>query len=197
MKNRILVAYASRSGTTAEVAEAIGEAFALTVPGSLSPAAALHSPTSLVGGLYDVDVLPMLDVRNLSEYSAVIAGSAIRASKWLPEGVQFVRMHQTALRHKPFAMFTVCITLAMSNSEQYRSAVSGWTAPVRAIVKPLSEGLFPGMLDFNRLPINWETLKLRATVAMGIFPRGDHRDWNAVHAWAESLKPMLCIPVSV
>ena len=197
MNNRILVTYASRTGTTAEVAEAIGAVLALTLPASLSPADMLHSSTSRAGGLHDVDVLPMQDVRNLSEYSAVIAGSAIRAARWLPEGVQFVRTHQTALRHKPFAMFTVCITLAMSNSEQYRAAVSGWTAPVRAIVKPLSEGLFPGMLDFSRLPINWETLKLRATVAMGIFPRGDHRDWNAVHAWAEGLKPMLRMPVSV
>lgn len=185
MTQKILVTYASRAGSTAEVAEAISEALAPTLNPSLSPAS----------GLSGVDVLPMQDVRNLSEYSAVIAGSAIRAAKWLPEAVQFVRTHQTALRHKPFAMFTVCITLAMSNSEQYRAAVSGWTAPVRAIVKPLSEGLFPGMLDFTRLPMNWETLKLRATVAMGVFPRGDRRDWNAVHAWAESLKPMLTIPV--
>lgn len=89
------------------------------------------------------------------------------------------------------AMFTVCITLAMSNSEQYRAAVAGWVAPVRALVKPLSEGLFAGMLDFSKLPVNWDTLKLRATVALGIFPRGDHRDWHAIRAWAESLKPML------
>jgi hypothetical protein len=96
-------------------------------------------------------------------------------------------------------MYTVCITLAMpaGRSDHYRSAVSGWTAPVRAIVQPLSEGLFPGMIDFSKLPFNWETLKLRATVAMGIFPRGDHRDWNAVRAWAESLKPMLLAPVTV
>lgn len=81
----------------------------------------------------------------------------------------------------------------MLNGEQYRSAVAGWTAPVRALVRPLSEGLFAGLLDFNKLPINWDTLKLRAAVAAGIFPRGDHRDWNAIRAWTESLKPMLGI----
>jgi len=69
--------------------------------------------------------------------------------------------------------------------------VAAWVAPVRNMVRPLSEGLFAGMLDFNKLPVNWDTLRLRATVALGIFPRGDHRDWNAIHAWAESLKPML------
>jgi len=177
MARKILVTYASRAGTTAEVAEAIGRA--------------------LTEGGAQVDLLPMQAVKDLAPYDAVIAGSAIREARWLPEAIQFIRAHQSTLRHKPFAMYTVCITLAMSGSEQYRSAVSGWTAPVRSIVQPLSEGLFAGKLDFSKLPFNWETLKLRATVAMGIFPRGDHRDWNAVRAWAESLKPMLLVPVTV
>jgi len=47
------------------------------------------------------------------------------------------------------------------------------------------------MLDFDKLPFNMDTLKLRATVASGIFPSGDHRDWNAIRAWAEGLKPVL------
>jgi len=34
-------------------------------------------------------------------------------------------------------------------------------------------------------------------VALGIFPRGDHRDWNAIRTWAESLKPLLSIPASL
>jgi menaquinone-dependent protoporphyrinogen oxidase len=177
MKNRILVAYASRSGTTAEVADAICKT--LTESGA------------------QVDVMPVQEVKDVTPYGAVIAGSAIRAARWLPEAVHFIRTYQSALRHKPFAMYTVCITLAMVNGDQYRKAVSEWTAPVRAIVQPLSEGLFAGHLDFDKLPFSWETLKLRATVAMGVFPRGDHRDWNAICAWTESLKPMLSIPVSV
>jgi len=171
MPHKILITYASRTGSTAGVAEAIGK--------------------TLSEGGTQVDILPMQDVTDISAYQAVVAGSAIRGAKWLPEAMHFIRAHQTTLRHKPFATFTVCITLAMSNSEQYRSAVSDWVSPVRAMVRPLSEGLFAGMLDFKKLPFNWETLKLRATVALGIFPRGDHRDWNAVHAWAESLKPLL------
>ena len=183
MTRKILVTYASRTGTTAEVAEAIAK----TLTPSLPPA----NNEPLKEESWAVEVLPMQEVKDLSPYDAVIAGSAIRGGRWLPEAIQFIRAHQSALRHKPFAMYTVCITLAMSNREQYRSAVSGWTAPVRAIVQPLSEGLFAGMIEFKKLPFNWETLKLRATVAMGIFPRGDRRDWNVVRAWAESLKPML------
>jgi menaquinone-dependent protoporphyrinogen oxidase len=174
MTYTILVTYASRSGSTAEIAEAIGSALAES-------------------GV-KIEVKPMQEVTELTSYQAVIAGSAIRGARWLPEAMQFVRVHQSTLRHIPFAMFTVCITLAMANSERYRTGVATWTAPVRAIVRPLSEGLFPGMLDFHKLPVNLETLKLRATVAMGIFPRGDHRDWAAVRSWAESLKPLLALP---
>lgn len=171
MPNRILVTFASRAGSTAEVAEAIGKA--------------------LSDGGTQVDVISMNDVKDLSPYQAVVAGSAIRGSKWLPEAVQFIQTHRAALAQKRFAMFTVCITMAMKNAENYRSGVMGWVAPVRAMVKPLSEGLFAGMLDFDKLPFNWDTLMLRLTVAVGIFPRGDHRDWNVIRSWAEDLKPSL------
>src|SRR5512146_423742 len=171
MANKILVTYASRTGSTAEVAEAIART--LTESGA------------------QVDVLPMQAVKDLTPYQAIVAGSAIRKSKWLPEAVQFIRAHQSALLHKSFAMFTVCITLAMKNGEEYRPAVQGWVAPIRSLVRPLSEGLFAGKLDFDKLPFNWDTFLFRISVAMGVFPRGDHRDWKAIGAWAESLKPML------
>ena len=171
MKQKILITYASRSGSTAEIAKAIGKT--LTQNGA------------------HVDVLAMQDVKDLSSYQAVVAGSAIRKSKWLLEAMQFVQTHRTELAAKPFATFTVCITLAMKNGEQYRKGVSEWVAPVRAQVKPLSEGLFAGMLDFSKLPFNWDTLLLRLTVALGIFPRGDHRDWNAIREWADSIRPLL------
>ncbi len=171
MNKKILVTYASRSGSTREIAEAIGKT--LTEKGT------------------QVDLLPMQEVKDLSSYQAVVVGSAMRASKWLPEAMQFVRSHAAELRQKPCATFTVCITLAMSNSNQYRQAVRGWIAPVREQLHPLSEGLFAGVLDFTKLPLNFDTLKLRLTVALGIFPKEDRRDWNAVRSWAESLRPLL------
>lgn len=171
MPNRVLVTYASRARSTKEVAEAIGKTLA-------------------EGGL-QVDVISMDRVTDLSAYDSVVAGSAIRGSKWLPEAVDFIQRNRSALGEKRTAMFTVCITMAMKNAENYRSGVMGWVAPVRAMVHPLSEGLFAGMLDFSKLPFNWDTLMLRVAVAFGVFPRGDHRDWNAVRSWAEGLKPVL------
>lgn len=171
MNNKILVTYASRAGSTAEIAEAIGK--------------------TLRGDGARVDVLPVKEVSDLSSYRAVIVGSPIRGSKWLPEAMQFVQAHRSELAKKPFATFTVSITLAMSNIDQYRQAVTGWTAPVRALVRPVCEGLFPGVLDFTKLPVTFDTLKLRLVVALGIFPKDDRRDWNAIRAWTESLSPLL------
>ena len=171
MPNKILVTYASRAGSTAEVAQAIGK--------------------TLAENGAQVDVIPMNDVQDLAPYRAVVAGSAIRKSKWLPEAAQFIQTHRAELAQKRFAEFTVCITLAMSNTEQYRSVVAKWVEPVRAQVKPLSEGYFAGRLDFSKLPVNPDTLQLRLAVALHIFPREDRRDWNAIRAWAESIRPML------
>jgi len=171
MLNRILVTYASRAGSTADIAEAIGRILS-------------------EGGAW-VDVIPMNEVKDLSAYQAVVAGSAIRGSRWLPEALQFVETHKLALAKKTCAMFTVCITMAMKNAEKYRTGVAGWVAPVRAMVRPVDEGFFAGMLDFSKLPFNWDTLMLRLTVALGIFPRGDHRDWNAINNWAKGLKSVL------
>jgi menaquinone-dependent protoporphyrinogen oxidase len=171
MNDKILITYASHTGSTAEIAETIGKR--LTDCGA------------------QVEVLPMQDVKDLSLYRAVVAGSAIRGSKWLPEAMDFIRNHRAELARKRVATFTVCITLAMSNSDPYRQAVTKWIQPVRAQVKPVSEGLFAGMLDFNKLPLNWDTLKLRAVVALGIFPIDDRRDWNAIGKWAESIHPLL------
>ena len=171
MNEKILVTYASRAGSTTEIAESI-------------------SKTLNQSGV-QVDLLPMQDVKDISPYRAVVVGSAIRESKWLPEAMQFVQSHRAELAKKPFATFTVCITLAISNSDQYRQAVAGWIEPVRAQVRPVSEGLFPGRLDFSKLPVTFDTLLFRAVVAFGIIPKGDRRDWNAIRAWAENLRPLL------
>jgi menaquinone-dependent protoporphyrinogen oxidase len=93
--NKILVTYASRAGSTAGVAEAISKA--------------------LVESGAQVEVRPMQDVKDLTLYQALVAGSAIQAGQWLPEALQFVQTHRAVLAQKPCATFTVCMTLAMKN----------------------------------------------------------------------------------
>ena len=171
MENKILVTYASVAGSTAGVAEAIGK--------------------SLVEGGAQVDVLPMRQVTDLAPYRAVFAGSAIHGQKWLPEAMAFMRAHQSELSHKPFASFMVCITLSMANSGQYLEGLKSWMSPVRDLVRPVSEGYFAGALDFSRLPFSFNVLAMRLVVLLGMWKEGDHRDWNAIRIWAESLRPLL------
>jgi len=171
MNKKILVTYTSRTGWTVGVADAIGK--------------------TLAENGMEVDVLPMRDVKDLSAYGAVVAGSGVNDRQWLPEAMQFMRAHQKELKSKPFAAFLVCMTLAMRNGEQYRSHVATWLDPVRALVRPVSEGLFAGGLDISKVPSFSDKFKFRLSVMFGVWKEGDHRDWNAIRAWAESLSPLL------
>ena len=170
MSDKILVTYCSRTGSTVGVAEAIGK--------------------TLAENGAQVDVRSMQEVADLSPYRAVVAGSAIQSGQWLPEAMRFIQTHRTALNQKPFAAFLVCMTLTMKYPSA-REVVPQWLAPVRALVRPVSEGLFPGTLDISQVPSLGDKLKFRLSVLFGVWSEGDHRDWNAVRAWAESLRPLL------
>ncbi len=119
MADRILVAYASRAGSTAGVAEAIGK--------------------TLAESGAQVEVCSVTEVKDFAPYRAVVAGSAIQGGQWLPEAMQFMQTHRAELARKPFAMFLVCMTLSMRNADQYREHVATWLNPVRALVKPVLE----------------------------------------------------------
>jgi menaquinone-dependent protoporphyrinogen oxidase len=171
MTNKILVTYASRFGATAGVAEAIAKTLAE------------HGA--------QIDVLPMKEVKDLTPYRAVVAGSAINGGAWLPEAMQFIQARHAELQQKPFAAFLVCMTLSMKNAGNFHSHVATWLDPVRTLVRPVSEGLFAGTLDIRKMPSFGDRLKFRLSVLFGFWKEGDHRDWNAIHDWAEKLYPLL------
>ncbi len=163
MNKKILVTYASRTDWTVGVAEAIGKTF--EEKGA------------------EVDVIPMREVKDLSTYQAVVAGSSINRAAWIPEAMQFIRVHRDELKRKPFATFQVCMTLAMRNGENYRPHVMTWLEPVRRLVRPIREGFFAGGLDISRIPSFADRLKFRISVLFGVWKEGDHRDWNAIRSW--------------
>ncbi|MBI4786501.1 MAG: flavodoxin domain-containing protein [Chloroflexi bacterium] len=171
MSDKILVCYASQAGSTRGVAEAIGK--------------------TLNEGGAQVDVRPMQEVQDLAAYRAVVAGSAVHGGEWLPEAIHFMRTHRATLTQKPFAAFLVCMTLSMRNADKYREHVATWLEPVRALVRPVSEGLFAGALDIRTIPSFGDRLKFRLSVVFGFWKEGDHRDWNAIRAWANTARPLL------
>ena len=169
MKSRILIAYGSRCGSTGGVAEAIGQVLCET------------------GAAVDVRLVG--NVNDLSPYQAVIAGSAIRMGKWLPEVVGFVKTHHDTLSRVPVAYFVVCMTMKDDTVENRRKVLA-YLDPVRKQVpqvKPVDVGLFAGMVDFSKLSFV-HSLMLKVKGA----PEGDFRNWEAIRTWAAGMRPALC-----
>lgn len=164
MEDRILVAYASRTGATAGVAEEIGKQLARA-------GAAVY-------------VRPVGEVVDLSGYTAVVLGSAIRGGRWLPEATRFVRDNQAALSRIPTAYFLVCLMLAVGKDE-YRRLVATYLEPEREMVAPVAEGRFAGYLFFDRFSL-LQGLGMRIFARTQKLAEGDYRDWDAVRAWADS-----------
>ncbi len=166
MTKRVLIAYASKVGSTADVAAEIGRVIEQ-------------------GSNVAVDVQPVGKVNRVSGYDAVIIGSAIRHSKWLPSAVQFVERNREALRKVPVAYFVVCMTMR-DDTEKNRQTVMAYMNPVRKVLQPLDIGLFAGELEYERFPFF-----TRLLIALNRLPQGDFRNWNAIRAWASNLRPTL------
>lgn len=170
MPDKILVTYATRTGSTKGVAEAIAN--------------------TLAEGGTQVDVRPMMEVNDVTPYRAVVAGSAIQGNRWLPEAIQFVKANRSELNRKPYAAFLVCMTLAIKDGI-YREQVKEFMQPVRALVRPVSEGCFSGILDIAKVPTLADRIKFQISVKIGVWSTGDHRDWEAIRAWAKDLQSEL------
>ncbi len=157
-KVKILVLFATKCGSTAEVAQAIGQA--------LSERGAA------------VEVKPIKKAGSLDGYQAVVIGSAIRMGNWLPEAVNFVKSQQESLHRLPTAFFSVHL-LNIEDTPEARKNREAYTAPVREILQPAAEAFFAGKMDLTRLSFV-EKLMAKATNSV----TADQRDWQAIHTWA-------------
>ncbi|MBN1306251.1 MAG: twin-arginine translocation signal domain-containing protein [Anaerolineales bacterium] len=152
--NKVLITYASKCGSTAEIAQTIGQTISKT-------------------GAF-VEVLPIALVSSLSSYQTVFLGSAIRRGSWLPEAKSFIANHQQELGNMPTAWFTVCMTLYQDTPEN-RQKVKDFLQPVREIFQPQSEGYFAGKVDPKKLSLLDNTI----LNIIGV-PEGDYRNWNTI-----------------
>lgn len=84
---RVLVTYASKHGSTAQVAERIALA--------------------LVASGVKADVLPVRDVGDIGGYEAVVLGSSVYFGKWAAEAVSFADHNRTTLAKRPVWLFSV------------------------------------------------------------------------------------------
>lgn len=166
---RILIAYASKYGSTAGVADAMGK--------------------ELCGRELSADVLQIGNVKNLASYQAVALGSAIYRGRWMPEAVDFLKKNREALRRIPVAYFLVCMTLARPSEKDHAEALSYLDPVLKAVpeIRPVAIGAFAGAVDYGNLSwVTQEVLRSKGT------PEGDFRDWDAIRAWARERLASAC-----
>jgi menaquinone-dependent protoporphyrinogen oxidase len=164
MSKKVLVAYASVSGSTGEIADAIGKV--LTECGAA------------------VQVSHVRDVSGVVGYHAVVLGSSIRSGQWLPGALQFLDVFRAMLSHIPVAYFTACLAL-VSDPVDSRRTVLAYMEPIlqRAPeVKPVGLGLFAGSLEPGQQLPSTSTLRVA---------QGDYRNWAAIQSWAAEVAPNL------
>lgn len=162
LQGNVLVAYATRAGSTIEVADSIAYAIA--------------------GKGYIVELKHIDEVSDLSPYSAIIFGSAIRMGNVTPEMKKFVESNKVQLESIPTAYFIVCLTMKDDTPEN-REKVAEYLTPLRTLVQPFAEGYFAGKMDYSRLKRFDRFVAKRLVKA----PEGDFREWNKIRKWAEEL----------
>jgi menaquinone-dependent protoporphyrinogen oxidase len=163
---RILVAYATRAGSTIGVADAIGKKLAQS------------------GAV--VDIKPIKNIQSLNGYQAVVLGSAIRQGAVLPEVMDFTKIYKAELGKIPVASFIVCMILR-ENTEENRKKAASYLEPLRAEVTLVDAGMFAGKLDYSKLS-SMEVFIIKHFIGT---PEGDLRDWQKINDWAENLSPKL------
>jgi menaquinone-dependent protoporphyrinogen oxidase len=165
MSTKILVAYATRTGSTAEVAEAIAR--------------------RLCEAGLSAEVRPVADVAGVEGYFGAVLGSAIRYSSWLPEMTDFLSANRDALAVMPVAFYSMHM-LSLGDDPAAKAERTKYTAQARQAVTPVDEAFFAGKIDPARLSL-FDRLAVRLVKS----PVGDRRDWTRIWEWAAALAPKL------
>ncbi|MDI6693607.1 MAG: flavodoxin domain-containing protein [Anaerolineales bacterium] len=188
---RILVAFATMAGSTAEVAQVVGEEIAKSG--------------------YQVDVLPLSQVKGLEAYDGVVVGGPMIMG-WHRAALRFLRQHRTALQQMPWAAFVVAMSLTQTGETgvedalvtvddklprppqkegrlNFRERYTRLTNYLRPILqaarpaRPASIGVFGGRLEYGRL--KWWAVLFAMLIIQA--PPGERRNWPAIRAWAAEL----------
>jgi menaquinone-dependent protoporphyrinogen oxidase len=161
MAAQILVAYASKTGSTAEIAQAVGK--------------------ELQSAGYSTDVAEMKAVSSLADYHAVVIGGPLYMGKVVGDVGKFVGRHHEVLSKIPVAAFTVGITPVSKDPVQIGNAMKLLHSSL-APLQPVSESVFAGRVDPKKL-----SFIQRKMTEMAKSPVGDFRDWEAIARWAREL----------
>jgi menaquinone-dependent protoporphyrinogen oxidase len=158
----ILLTYATRFGSTQEVAEAI--------------------TTALREAGFEVELQPMQEVRSLDGYEAVVLGAALYNTRWHQDAHQFLTKHQDALKQRPVAIFALGPLNTSEAAKRNSSRQLDKELAKYPWLKPFAVEMFAGKYDPSKPGLG---------IFGRLLPARDYRDWKAIRAWANTLPVQL------
>jgi len=157
----VLVAYASKRGSTAEIAETI--------------AATLRRE-----GL-GVCLERVEDVQSLDRYDAVVLGSAVYMKRWRGDARHFLKKHRKALRQMPFWAFSSGPVGDPSKDNPE------WMEPPQIVEKVEELGGRDHVVFGGCLPAEPQGFMEKAMVDGTPREFCDRRDWAEIRSWASAI----------
>jgi menaquinone-dependent protoporphyrinogen oxidase len=164
MPKPILVGYASKYGSTQEVAEAVADVL---------------RTAGLVVALHPLD-----EVKSLSDYGAVVMGAALYVNHWHKDAHKFLSRHREPLSRLPVYVFA--LGPIHDVEQEFVDASDQLDKDLAKIAwfQPVEIKMFAGKFDPARLPFPINKMA-------GKEPASDARDWEAIHAWAADVARQL------
>jgi menaquinone-dependent protoporphyrinogen oxidase len=156
---RVLVAVASKHGSTEGVARTIAE--------------------QLRKADLDVDLREVSELTGLNGYDAVVFGSAVYMGKLLPEARAFIQAQQAQLRNVPVWLFT---SGPISQDAPLAKDEAPEVGALAEMICARDHKIFAGKLDKRELGVQ-ERIVAKIVGAK----EGDFRDWKAIEAWAREI----------
>ena len=175
MAGKILIAYDTMHGSTAEVADYIGKE--LTAAGG------------------DVIVKRVTELSQLDDYRTVILGGPVAKGRWTAPMTQFLERHRDILETCKCALFTTCLATHWGIADE-AGVIARYVQPVLEAfpeIQPVSIGVFVGVLDFDSYDEQTGAAMRGITSRTGGPESGrhDYRDWPVIQAWTASLSEKL------
>jgi menaquinone-dependent protoporphyrinogen oxidase len=176
---RILIAHASRYGSTRRIAERVAEI--------------------LSQNGFETIVKPVQEAGDPARYDAVVIGSAVYYFHWMKRASSYVRRHRSALAKRPVWLFSSGPLGTKLTDDQGRdvreTTVPKEIAEFQEMIHPREHRVFFGALRANKLGLFHRLIfNMPANRDHALIPEGDFRDWKEIDAWAGEIAKALKAP---
>ncbi|MDA8218887.1 MAG: flavodoxin domain-containing protein [Dehalococcoidales bacterium] len=173
MSDSVVVTFASRYGSTREVAEAM--------------AATLRER-----GL-EADARPMREVRTLEGYGAIVLGTGLYMGHWYKDADRFLSQHRAALTGRPVAVFALGPIRSPLDEEERQGSLAQLDERLAKFpwLEPIAREVFGGKYDPAKLRFPDNLIASLPASPLKGMPASDVRDWRAIRAWATALAAKL------